>query len=76
MTQPSSKQISTIRWLAIGALALLFVSDFGFSSWAKPVPNEAYWVVGAAALGIDLDTARKLLVRFLEGFIKKDGDSK
>ena len=67
----SPERISLLRWVTFGALAALFVSDYMFDSWAKPVPPMAYGILLAVALGIDLPSLRALFLRFLESFVDR-----
>lgn len=72
MTNPTPGQISLLRYLSIGALGVLFATDYGLDLWARDVPSQAYWIVGAAAIGVDANKMRDLLITFLESFAKKD----
>lgn len=75
MTEPVEK-ISVLRWVTMTALAALFVSDYAFDAWAKPVPNWAYVTLAALAVGIDARQLRELILTFLRGWVSqktKDG---
>ena len=51
--------------LAIFAGAALFVADFGLDSFAKPIPNWPYWVLGALAVGVDLKDFKQIVISIL-----------
>lgn len=53
------------RVLAFVTLAAMFVTDYMFNMWAKEVPREAYLLVVAVALGVDIEFLRGLLVNAL-----------
>ena len=53
------------RILATIALGALFVTDYMFNLWAKEVPREAYLLVAAVALGVDVTFLRDILVNSL-----------
>lgn len=70
---PVKERMTTLRWVALFLLAALFVSDhaeFGFQVWRKPVPDYAYWVLGAISVGIEIPAMRdfaKDLIRKMVG---------
>lgn len=53
------------RILAFVALGALFVTDYMFAMWAKEVPREAYLLIAAVALGVDVTFLRDILVSAL-----------
>ena len=69
MTQSTKEKISILRWVSILCFILLFVSDFGFDAWKKPVPKETYWLIGSIVLGIDAATLRDLLLQFFRNMV-------
>ncbi len=69
MTQSTKEKVSVLRWLSVFCLILLFVSDFGFDVWVKPVPKETYWLIGSIVLGIDIATLRDLLLQFFRTMV-------
>lgn len=76
MTTPPHEHVSRLRWLAIVALVVLFLSEnlnVGFDVWREPVPYQVYWGIIAIALGIDFPTMRTLFLTFLRGIV---GDKK
>lgn len=71
MTAQPQERVTLLRWLVIIALFALFVSDYGLDAWVKPVPNTAYGLLLAVALGVDLPALRSLMIRFAENFVEK-----
>lgn len=66
---PTTEQLGRLRWLAIAAISALFVTDYGFDIFKKPVPELVYVTLGAIAIGVDVGQLRDLLVQFLKSFI-------
>jgi len=60
------------RMIAFAALAAMFVTDYMFDLWAKPIPREAYLVVSALALGVDINSIRDILINAIAKFLKKE----
>ncbi|MEC5291988.1 hypothetical protein VSX64_14610 [Aurantimonas sp. C2-6-R+9] len=58
-----------IRAVALALVLGLFVTDYGFDLWAKPVDVSIYLFLVAVALGIDAtwfrDTLKAVLTRSL-----------
>lgn len=50
------------RIAAFIALAALFVTDYMFNLWIKEVPREAYLIIFAVALGVDVEFLRGVLI--------------
>lgn len=64
-----------IRIAAFVVLGCLFVSDYMFNLWVKDVPREAYLVVIAVALGVDIEFLRGILINAISkslGTTKED----
>lgn len=53
------------RIVAFLALAGLFVADYMFNMFAKEVPREAYLLIIAVALGVDIEFLRDILISAL-----------
>lgn len=76
---PTKEQLSRLRWLSIAALSALFVADYGFDLFRKPVPQQVYYVLGAIAIGIDIRQMRELIILFAKSWINnttKSGSDK
>lgn len=56
---------SITRVIAFIALCGLFVTDYMFNMWAKEVPREAYLLIIAIAVGVDMQFMRDILVNAL-----------
>lgn len=72
MARDNVERMSFLRWLAIIAGLMLFVSDYGFDAWSKPVPVQAYVLIGAVALGVDAPALRRVVLKFLESWAGGD----
>lgn len=66
MARISEGQISRLRWLSIISLGGVFVADYGFDVFAKPVPDFVYYGLVAIAIGIDIAQLRNILLEFLK----------
>lgn len=53
------------RIIAFVSLAGLFVADYMFNMFAKEVPREAYLLIVAIALGVDIEFLRDILISAL-----------
>lgn len=53
------------RIAAFIVLGSMFVTDYMFNMWAKEVPREAYLLVAAIALGVDIQFLRDILINSL-----------
>lgn len=53
------------RIVAFIVLGAMFVTDYMFNMWAKEVPREAYLLVAAIALGVDMQFLRDVLINSL-----------
>lgn len=53
------------RIVAFLVLGAMFVTDYMFNMWAKEVPREAYLLVAAIALGVDMQFLRDVLINSL-----------
>ena len=51
-----------VSFIVLGAM---FVTDYMFNMWAKEVPREAYLLVAAIALGVDMQFLRDVLINSL-----------
>ncbi len=59
------KVAALIRIMAFVLLAGLFVSDYMFNMWVKEVPREAYLLIVAVVLGVDIEFLRGILINAL-----------
>ena len=72
------EKMSTLRWVSLFLLAALFVSDhaeFGFQVWRKPVPDYAYWVLGAISIGIEIPALREFAKDLIRKMVGSKDDS-
>lgn len=72
MSERDHEKINALRWLAIVAMAAMFVSDYMLDVWIKPPPNAVYWVIGGVVLGVDVREGRDLFLRILRAMVPGD----
>lgn len=53
------------RIAAFIMLGAMFITDYMFNLWAKEVPREAYLLIIAIALGVDIQFLRDVLINSL-----------
>jgi hypothetical protein len=76
---PTKEKIGQLRWLSIGAVSALFVTDYGFNLFQKEVPTFVYGGLVAIAVGIDMNTVRIMITAALAKALNiddKKGDDK
>lgn len=61
------------RILALCCLASMFVTDYMFNLWAKEIPREAYMLLSALALGVDIQSIRDILINAITKMVKPNG---
>jgi hypothetical protein len=70
------KLAALTRIIAFILLAGVFVTDYMFNMWAKEVPREAYLLIMAIALGVDVEFLRGILVNTLSRTLGIEGKDK